>query len=381
MKRGLLLPGVLIVVLAALGFAGADTPEAGVQVTVVPDPAWLVPGDGMNKLNFDMLLENKTSEVLEIKSILMTARDASGTFLTSRELNDLGMCPALATIPKRTLEPGKTLLLFNPFYEFPSHFQPASLQYTLTLGPPPPDKPESEPAPAARPLEVVVTVKTKPAVLKTPLILPVAGKVFIWEGSEFYAHHRRFDLTHPFVLETGVKHNIGRYGMDFMMVDAQGRRFRTDGKTPADYLVYGLPVRSPADGVVVDCIDGRIDSPIGKQTVDYETFMKTHDLKLFGGNWIIIQHAEGEYSYMAHLKPGSLKVKPGDKVRSGQVIAQVGNSGDSLEPHLHYHLLSQPQLDCETVPAIFHHFLRWYGNNRVEVKSGALDSGDVVESR
>ena len=56
------------------------------------------------------------------------------------------------------------------------------------------------------------------------------------------------------------------------------------------------------------------------------------------GNCVIIQHREEEVSVLAHFKQGSIKVKPEDKVKRGQVLGQCGNSGNSSEPHIHYHL-------------------------------------------
>jgi len=56
------------------------------------------------------------------------------------------------------------------------------------------------------------------------------------------------------------------------------------------------------------------------------------------GNAVFIEHQENEVSVLAHLKLGSIKVKAGDKVESGQLIGLCGNSGNSSEPHLHYHL-------------------------------------------
>jgi murein DD-endopeptidase MepM/ murein hydrolase activator NlpD len=60
------------------------------------------------------------------------------------------------------------------------------------------------------------------------------------------------------------------------------------------------------------------------------------------GNAVFIQHRENEVSVLAHLKLDSVKVKVGDKVARGQLIGLCGNSGNSSEPHLHYHLQNTP---------------------------------------
>jgi len=62
------------------------------------------------------------------------------------------------------------------------------------------------------------------------------------------------------------------------------------------------------------------------------------------GNCVIIQHSKDEVSLLAHFKQGSIVVKPGDKVKRGELLGQCGNSGNSSEPHLHYHLQNSPVL-------------------------------------
>lgn len=123
-----------------------------------------------------------------------------------------------------------------------------------------------------------------------------------------------------------------RYAYDFVVVDNELRRWRTDGKTLEDYLCYDLPILSPADGEVVAVVDGVRDAPgVGTGWLDVFT---SH----FPGNAVTIQHAEGEYSFLAHLKPGSICVRVGDRVQRGQEIGRCGNSGHSTEPHLHFQL-------------------------------------------
>ena len=50
---------------------------------------------------------------------------------------------------------------------------------------------------------------------------------------------------------------------------------------------------------------------------------------------------EGEYAYYLHLQPGSIRVKTGDRVRRGQVLARIGASGDAREPHLHFEVTTE----------------------------------------
>jgi murein DD-endopeptidase MepM/ murein hydrolase activator NlpD len=99
------------------------------------------------------------------------------------------------------------------------------------------------------------------------------------------------------------------------------------------------------------------------------------------GNYIVIDHGNGEFSHLGHLKPGSAKVAVGDKVRAGQAIAQVGTSGSSLFPHLHYELAASAGTEGEGLPSQFVTFDRILGSTRARADGTSPDSGDIVEAR
>lgn len=129
-----------------------------------------------------------------------------------------------------------------------------------------------------------------------------------------------------------------RYAYDFLIIGASGNTYEGDIKQAASYYCYGREILAPADGVVVSVLDGQPESYIsGKGTPD----CAARDIC---GNHILLQHAAHEYSLLAHLQPGSIKVKAGDRVEQGQVIACCGNSGNSTEPHLHFQLQNTPDV-------------------------------------
>src|SRR5256886_6799504 len=116
----------------------------------------------------------------------------------------------------------------------------------------------------------------------------------------------------------------------FVAVDEQGQRHRATGRLKEDYLSYGQPVLAPADGVVAQVRDGVRDAiAVGTGWVDWRS-------KDFRGNLVVIRHAEGEYSLLAHLVPGSIALRAGDRVQRGQRVGLCGHSGHSTEPHLHF---------------------------------------------
>ena len=181
-------------------------------------------------------------------------------------------------------------------------------------------------------------------------------------------------------MQLGVTRNISRYGSDLVALDEAGKRYRGEGKALEDYLVWNREVRAPAAGTVSDVVDGRPDNPVGEGTVYWDELLRTKNLKLLGGNFVILDHGNGEFSYFAHLRSQSVLVKKGDRVAAGQVIGRVGSSGDSFEPHLHYHLLAGPELDSGVVPATFRRYTLHYGKRATRIAEGVPDTGDLVEA-
>jgi hypothetical protein len=367
MKRvfSLLLPLALLALPAI-----APAADGPVAIMTAPDPVLVVAGEHSQQIVLDFLVCNKGETALEFATVVMTAFDGRGALVTRREINRLGMCPSIGMLPFAVVEPGKTVIAFNPFQELPRSMELKTLKFAFAFTVKGNEKK----------IESLVTVHPVVHAAKTPLSLPVRGKVIVWDGWDLYAHHRRLDLTHPLLVDLGVKNNITRFGMDFMQVDGEGRTFAGAGERLEDYYIFKKPVLAPAAGTVTDCIAERPDSPIGQMLVDYEALQRTKDLRLLGGNYVVIDHGNGEFSFFCHLRQGSLKVRQGDRVKAGQPIGEVGSSGDSAEPHLHYQLRSSANPDCASIPAEFRGFRRWYGSRSEFVKSGYVNSGDLVEA-
>jgi murein DD-endopeptidase MepM/ murein hydrolase activator NlpD len=96
---------------------------------------------------------------------------------------------------------------------------------------------------------------------------------------------------------------------------------------------------------------------------------------------VIIDHLNGEYSLFAHLKQGSIRVKIGQQLKQGEIIGQMGASGDSLFPHLHYELRTGVGAkEVEGLPSYFTKFRRLLDSGSVVVKKGQVDTGDIVKS-
>src|SRR5690606_44481 len=137
-----------------------------------------------------------------------------------------------------------------------------------------------------------------------------------------------------------------RFATDCLILQA-GRSFSGDGTREADYFCWGKPVLAPARAKVVAVERLLADNPPGIM-----------DAANPAGNHVILDLGNGEFALLAHLKANSITVESGDEVRQGQRIGSCGNSGNTSEPHLHFHLQDAPGFGKGAgLPAYFHDYI------------------------
>jgi hypothetical protein len=139
---------------------------------------------------------------------------------------------------------------------------------------------------------------------------------------------------------------VQRDAIDFVRL-VDGKTYRGDRSRLENFFIFGQPLVAVADGRVTEAVDAHPDLPVGGDT--------WHDM---AGNHVIIDIGDGHYVLYGHMKLGSLRVRVGDQVRRGQLIGQVGDSGNSDEPHLHIQVQNKPTFDVEdrairTYPILF----------------------------
>jgi len=166
-----------------------------------------------------------------------------------------------------------------------------------------------------------VSSKAAPEKHQTVLSLPFRGQWLVFWGGDTREENHHHDVPNQ------------KFAFDLLGVGADGKTHRGDGKKNDDYFAFGRDVLAPADGTVLEVIEGVHDNMPGSMN----SFSAV-------GNCVIIQHREDEISVLAHFKQGTIIVKQGDKVKRGQLLGQCGNSGNSSEPHIHYHLQHSPVL-------------------------------------
>jgi murein DD-endopeptidase MepM/ murein hydrolase activator NlpD len=165
---------------------------------------------------------------------------------------------------------------------------------------------------------------------RTPLRLPFEGEwTVVWGGRTLAQNHHAGTVDQ-------------RFGLD-LVVTVDGAGHTSQGDANSDYHCWGRPVQAPAGGLVVVASDGIRDNTPGETN-------RRRPL----GNHVVIDHMNGEYSFLAHLRNGSVHPRAGEEVTAGAPLGECGNSGHSSEPHLHYHLQDTPEFGAgEGLPAWF----------------------------
>jgi murein DD-endopeptidase len=143
-----------------------------------------------------------------------------------------------------------------------------------------------------------------------------------------------------------------RFAIDWVELYSDGKTYQGDPADNKNYRAYGQEIHAVADGTVTETKDGLPQNTPGAASLAIPITLET-----IGGNHVIMDIGNGLYAFYAHMQPGSLRVKVGDKVRRGQVLGLVGNTGNSSEPHLHFDICNaSSMLGCEGVPYAFASF-------------------------
>lgn len=351
--------------LAAL-FLAVALDHPAVTVTVSPRPAYISADAEGQSLSVDLIIDNRSAEALDLDEVQVSVFDRSGKLVLRRFIDGNGARPSIRTADTSDIPAGKRTLVFNPFHDFAPGVDLHAVKFELKLSAKDGSRQYAEEA----------TVEPVAYRSPAPLVLPLKGRIIVYDGHDFYAHHRRWDTTIPQLQELGFRTNFMRYSYDFVPVDEQGRMSAGPEEKNESWFGFGQPVRAVADGVVVAVNDRDADD----RTFDPATIATSGPMKIWG-NYVVVDHGHGEFAMYGHIKNGSSRVTAGTRVKQGDVIAAIGAAGSSKFPHLHFELQTGPGVDSEGLPSVFRQFDRILGSRRVRVVSGRVNSGDVLQSR
>lgn len=150
----------------------------------------------------------------------------------------------------------------------------------------------------------------------------------------------------------GELRDAQRFAIDWLRVDAQGKIVSGDPARVESYLAYDQPVLAVAEATVTEVLD-ELDDQVPGELPDPATIT----VENVDGNHVILDLGGGLYAFYAHLKKGSVRVKKGERVRLGQELGRLGNTGNTSAPHLHLHVMTTPSaLAGDGVPYVFKAF-------------------------
>jgi hypothetical protein len=214
---------------------------------------------------------------------------------------------------------------------------PARLEHTVTVRVPP-----------GLPVPRSITVTGAPARVdrRPPPVIgaPLTGSGWAALGSCCDGPHRRS------IQPVNGRLSLGqRFAIDFNRLDAQNRLIVGDPDVNESYPTYDQPIVAVADATVARAVDRYPDQIPNRQG--------PITLESASGNRVVLALGRGRFAEYAHLKPGSVTVRAGQRVTVGQVMGRTGDSGSSTGPHLHFQLMdARSATDSDGLPYVFERF-------------------------
>jgi murein DD-endopeptidase MepM/ murein hydrolase activator NlpD len=219
--------------------------------------------------------------------------------------------------------------------------------------------------------ETAATLPIVSGVAKSAFHFPLEGVWFAAVGPTMHTGHR-------WALPEEFAYDIAKLGQGGLSHRASRTRF-------TDYFAYGATVLAAADGVVVTAMDDQqensamlrgpkeSEAAYGERVQKMQADLLTRGARGIAGNYVVIDHGSGEYSVYAHLQPGSVRVKAGNRVTRGAPLGKLGSSGNSTEPHLHFQVCDSPDaLSCAGIPVDFQNVTLPYADYPRPLQSGDI---------
>jgi murein DD-endopeptidase MepM/ murein hydrolase activator NlpD len=330
--------------LVPAGSAAAAGPDAFTPIvqSAVARPSPVKGSDGRYHLVYEVQALNASSLPWNVRSIAIRAAGPHGRTLA--RWSGARVAKVMVTIadhkPARRLAPGQGALLFLTFSVASRNHLPAALEQRLVL--------RNATRPVQGPPAVTETAGRVRIARRAPVVLgpPLTGARWLAaDGCCTAVRHIR--AVQPY---GGRLRGEQRFAIDWERLDDQGRLFTGDKRRLQHWFGYGAPVLAVADATVVHAVNRLPDQVPG-------ALPQGLSLLEADGNGVILRLDDGRFVFYGHMIPGSVSVKAGDRVRRGQQIGLVGNSGNSSAPHLHLHVMDRNAiLGANGLPYVFDGF-------------------------
>jgi len=358
----------------ALRTAASGTADAGVADVTVPDsfsPVVVTPisdptfpwlgSDQRHHVSYDLQLTNASRLTATLTTVdVVDARDPDRvvTSITGGQLVDpdcpYGDCNRLRVLPSTdaadtVLAPGESRALLVDLTFDSLDEVPATVAHRLVLsgaaGPP-----AMEPTPIsylAAPFDITAGL---PRVISPPL---TGDRWVAFNGCCGTGFPHRPSLG----TFSGRLDNSQRFAIDWIQLGDQGEVYSGDRTDNESYVSYGAPVYAVADGTVTSTLDTVDAGTPGILPANDPVLGPQITIESVDGNNVILDLGDGVWAMYAHLQRGSLRVEPGERVTKGQLLAVLGNTGNSNAPHLHFQLMNGPSiLQADSLPYVLDGF-------------------------
>jgi murein DD-endopeptidase MepM/ murein hydrolase activator NlpD len=328
---------MVVVVIFVWSFGGALSDartSSALRVEVSGAPQRVQGSDGREHLEYDLVITNAFTAEATLRSLQVRGDRRRVLSLSGAALEAATLRVGTSAPTRGRIEPGSTVVIQVDVVlpRSAGRRVPRLLTNRIRYA-----------IPANAPLRAVIGTTTVevPAVRvdrRAPVVIasPLRGSGWL------NANGCCGDPTSPH-RNTVLATSDGRYitpeifAIDWIRV-VNGRLHTGDGTKNTDWPTYGAPLYAVANGTVVSAVDGRPDIPPSSPNFDLRT------PRDFGGNSVFLRIGPGRYACYAHIKTGSVRVRRGQRVRVGQPIGLVGNSGNTTGPHLHFGIQRRP--DC-----------------------------------
>ena len=340
-----------VVVVLAMASPGSKQRQVSAQLlsaipvdVYIPVPPTPVGANGKIQLLYELHLTNFSGRDLELTRLEVLTDRANtpplASYADAELASRLARPGAAANLPDpRIIGGGMRAIVFLQITFDRGTAVPSALRHRLFV------RSETQGDEATFLESPLVVIRRSPPPVVSP---PLRGDGWVaLSGMSNTSLHRR-----TVVVVNGKARIAQRFATDWTRIGAGNLAFQGDPAKNANWAAYSAEVLAVANATVVDLKDGM---PENDPTSDHKAVPIT--VNTATGNYIILELGNGNFAFYAHLQPNTLRVKIGDRVRRGQVIALLGNSGNSDAPHLHFHVTDgNSPLGAEGVPYVLDTF-------------------------
>jgi hypothetical protein len=334
---------LLALLTLALGAPLASAAPEREQLTpvignAIAEPEPVLASNGRRELAYELQLINRTQSTVTVRSLEALANGKVVQKLSGAAL-ETQMAPYGQPQHSVKLKPGQGAYVLMDVSLAGKAKVPAELTHRIAVTMQP------KQAAVATNYELApVKVNRREAIVVAP---PLRGPGWVVANgccAEFNAHRGTV------LPVNGAAHVAERFAIDFVQIDPLGMLVNGPLDQLSSYPYFGDEVHSATAGTVVGVLDNVPETPAG-------SFPPSITAEKAGGNHVVVAIGGGRYAFYAHLQPGSVRVKVGQKVQVGQTLGLLGNSGNSDAPHLHFHIMSTPHpLEANGIPYRFSNF-------------------------